>query len=172
LFILSIFELSRFRRVCNRRERKHNTKKYLIIKFSWHLRHLENLNYSRKNTLSTVQIIQIDQSPNTQQSRKNPNNSLTFGVKNGGVSRRRSARSVRYSRKSQTQTTPTAPSQCSRSGLDRNTMELIKNMDDDEKQYIDDLNTSSTSATTESMEMPQQHDNDHSIEAIDSRYIV
>jgi hypothetical protein len=126
------------------------------------------LKSSRRNTLSTVQVIEIDQSPNTEQSRRNSNNSLTPGVKNGGVSRRRSAPSARHSKKSQTQTT-TAPSQRSRSSLGRNTMELNnEDMDGDEEQYIDDLNISSASATTENMDIPQQHDNDHSIEAIDS----
>ncbi len=41
-------------------------------------------------------------------------------------------------------------------------------MYDDEEQHFDNLNTSSASAATESMDMPQQHDNDHSIEAIDN----
>lgn len=64
---------------------------------------------SRRETLSTVQVIQLDESLTTRQSRKNPSNSSTPGIKNGGISRRRSGASACHSKKSQTQTI-TAPS--------------------------------------------------------------
>ncbi|CAF1174824.1 unnamed protein product [Rotaria magnacalcarata] len=117
----------------------------------------------------TAQVVQVDQSFYDRQSRKTPMDSSASGVKNGGISRRRSAPGSRYSRGLQTQSkVTTAQRSTSNSGGHIRINDEGDDEDENVDQYIDQLNISSTSTATENMEVSQQHDEDHPIASIDS----
>jgi hypothetical protein len=122
----------------------------------------QRLKHSKQNSTSTVQVTHDDQSLNDRQGRKNQTGSSTPGIKNGNISRRRSAPGARNSTTSKSQTTAIA-SQRSRSNLARH---VIGNNDedenDDEYMHNDTLNISSTSTATDNMDTSQQHDVDQS----------
>ncbi|CAF4573800.1 unnamed protein product [Rotaria sp. Silwood2] len=117
---------------------------------------------SKKSASSTAKIVRVDETFNTRQSRKSPKNASTPGIKNGGISRRRSAPSFHRSRNSQIQSKITT-SQRSTSNSDQHVMGSNNEGEDDNiDQNIDLLNISSASTATEYMETSQQPDDDNS----------
>ncbi|CAF3936033.1 unnamed protein product [Rotaria sp. Silwood2] len=111
--------------------------------------------------------MQVDQSLSNRQSRKTPKDSSASGVKNGGISRRRSIASSRYSRSSKIQSTK-ATSQRSKSNLCEHIQINDEDDGDNVGQAIEQLNISSTSIATDNMDVSPQHHDDHSVTSIDN----
>ncbi|CAF2918153.1 unnamed protein product [Rotaria sp. Silwood2] len=117
---------------------------------------------SKKSASSTAKIVRVDETFNTRQSRKSPKDVSTPGIKNGGISRRRSAPSSHRSRNSQIQSKITT-SQRSTSISGQHVMGSNNEGEDDNiDQHIDLVNISSASTATEDMETSQQPDDDNS----------
>ena len=103
----------------------------------------------------------MDQSFTGRQSRKNPKDSSFIGIKNGSISRRRSAPGLRRSRISQMQPKGTTPQRAT-SNLSGYITTNIEGEGEGEAvdQYIDQLNISSTSTAAEYMEASEHSDVD------------